>query len=212
MQDVVKASAAALLVPAAVLGAGMILALSGGFGALGSLGQAFAGPALPAFAKLPGPVGRPGHRSSALAVALSSARSNARSPAPGAPPPATQGGRPTPSRASRPGTFHQGGGHVVTPGGGHRPGPTPAPPPTSGPPAGGPPPSGPPPSPASHPTVIDGVVSLGTSVTGRLPAPVGTIATQTLKSVGQAVGGGLTPRSSASRSAVSGVVSGLHLP
>jgi hypothetical protein len=35
--------------------------------------------------------------------------------------------------------------------------------------------------------VIDGVVALGTSVTSKVPGPIGALATQTLQSVGAAV-------------------------
>jgi hypothetical protein len=126
MEDLLRASATALLLPGAVLASIVALALSGGFGALGSIGQAFGGPSLPAFASPPKPVGsglRAAHRPSAIAVALAApaARTAGRPhPASGG----TTGSRPArrPSH-SAPGTFHQGGGPA--PGiGGHQPPPT----------------------------------------------------------------------------------------
>src|SRR5581483_11047836 len=55
-------------------------------------------------------------------------------------------------------------------------------------------PGSPPAPPPQPPTVIDKVVSLGTSVTQRVPGPVGTVATQTLQSVGHTLNGILSPR------------------
>lgn len=63
----------------------------------------------------------------------------------------------------------------------------------------------PPPTPA--PTVGSGVVAIGTSITGRLPGPVGTVAAQTLQSVGSTVDRVLPLSTS-----VAGSKLGLHLP
>lgn len=195
-QELFRASAAALLAPGAVLAALVVLAVGGGFGALGSLGQAFAGPSLP-LAKsthaLGGARSNRGHASAVL-VALAPRRpapSVTRSTAPAA----TTG--PSPGHSTQPtGSSHHGGGSTGSgppsnPGGPGSPG-------SPGTPGTPPPPTAPPPTSPPHPsTLIDGVVALGTSVTEKVPGPIGALATQTLKSVGQTLDGIIAPRTHA---------------
>jgi hypothetical protein len=198
-QELFRASAAALVTPAAVLGALLVLALSGGFGALGSLGQAFSGPRLPRFgysAAGANRAPRATHVTAAQRVAAA-----VPGPRPAGPARTAGGGTPTKSGPHQPPR-----GKPGTPGAPGAPGTpgTPGPPNTPGPP-GGPPE---PPSPPAHtPTLVDRVVSLGTSVTERVPGPVGALATQTLQSVGHTLDGVISP-SSGGRS----VLAGLRLP
>ncbi len=199
-----RASGAALLAPAGVLAALAVLGLSGGFGSLGALGEAFSGPSLAGGLGASGlstaSSGHPGSTAVVLARAIlpgagsgPGTRSFGSSGA-GAPPPHTS---PPPARtAPRAGGATPGGGSGPTsnPGGGSGP--------TSNPGGHGRPVTGPrPPGPTGHPTLIDGVVSLGTSVTSRVPGPVGSLATGTLKSVGHTLDGVLGGSSGDSRSA-----------
>ncbi len=202
-QQLLRASGAAVLAPGAVLAALAVLALSGGFGSLGALGEAFAGPSVPGAPKSARLVPAP----SALragAVLLARATSPVGSPAPAAGsagPPAASSAPGSPIRPG-PGPAHRGGG---TAGGGSGPTSNPGghrPPATGSGPAG----------PSGHPTLIDGVVSLGASVTSRVPGPVGSVATSTLKSVGHTLDGILGSRSGGSRSVLGGVVARLKSP
>jgi hypothetical protein len=60
---------------------------------------------------------------------------------------------------------------------------------------------------------VDGVVKIGTSVTSKLPGPVGSAATQALQSVGQAVDKILPPPPSARPPVSPGkLLGGVHLP
>ncbi len=181
------AYAAALLVPCAIFASVLVLALTGGFGQLRRLDQAFGGPSAPAALgraatgataggapTAPAPL-LPVAAASTTATAARSTVSTAAGTAP------VQG----------PGTSAPG----ANPGGGLAPVNQPSaggtgPPQSTG--TGSPPPapvSGPPPTqpPSRPPTLVDQVVNLGTSVTGTLPAPVGPLATQVLQGAGQAV-------------------------
>jgi len=193
-----RASAAALLAPGAVLAALVVLALSGGFGALGSLGQAFAGPSLPAAGKARASSGSNGRRrhSSAVLVALAApapsggaaiARPVASGPGTGiGTSPVLSPGHPGGGSAGH-GPGSGGSGSSGSPGSTGSPGSPGSPPPSPSPPPTAPPPPHP-------PTLVDGVVALGASVTEKVPGPIGALATQTLKSVGQTLDGIIAPR------------------
>jgi len=172
------ASAAALLVPGGIFAALLVLAFAGSFGQLGRLSQAFAGPAPPA-AVQPAAAATASGRTALLPVVTASARVSgtaARSTSAGAgaavlgngigngSTPATSTGPSSPGRAISP------------------TGPT-------GPPTGTRPPcaSACNPPPPQRPTVIDQVVSLGSSITSTVPGPAGQLASQALKQVGAAV-------------------------
>ena len=160
---------AAIIVPGMLVASLGVLAVAGGFGGLGALGQAFSGPPTPAAILTGGRGGAAAHPLPARLVAALSA------------PPATPS---TPSGAPgarAPTTPVQSGG----------PGPRASiGPPASGPRTGGSP-SGarprttsPQPQPQPQPTAIDKVVGSGTSVTAQLPGPVGSTATSALKTAG----------------------------
>lgn len=173
------ASGAALLVPGGVIAALLLLGLAGSFGRLGGLGQAFSGPSLPAPTPVAGVAHGPAGRAPALLAVISAPATVAASAVSGnraAPTQAATGPQPTTSPSpSR------------TPSGGSGGGGAPTAPPNPGVPSG---PGGcvscgqPPPT---HQTLIDQVVNLGTSVTSKLPGPVGQLTTQILKQVGAAV-------------------------
>jgi hypothetical protein len=182
----------ALLAPVTMIGVLVVLALGGGFGGLGALGQLVSGPAVPAGTNVPG--GRAGSGSStqvlpvvpaSTAAALVGTRAPTRvavtSPGVG-----RAGG-------SAGGSSHAGsGGQRVSPAPGH--GATPpvsAPAPT--PP--GPPVSTPSPAPGPVPALVNQVVAVGVSVTSKLPAPLAAIGTGALESVGQALNSLLAPHS-----------------
>ncbi|MFL5830365.1 MAG: hypothetical protein ACJ76X_10640 [Solirubrobacteraceae bacterium] len=230
------ASGVALLVPGAMVGALAALVLAGGFGRLGTLGQAFSGPAIPVVGGS-GPVGHGARPAPSLprALALASAGaapvaggvggggaagavgggasagrgaggSGARS---GGSPPGSGGGGGSGSggggssgsggggggggsggggsggggggSGSGGGGSGSGGGGSGSAGGqGSGGGGGPGGPGGPGTGGGGTPPSGP-------PTLTDTVVSVGTAATNQVPGPVGTLATQTLQSVGATV-------------------------
>jgi hypothetical protein len=196
------ASGAALLVPGTLAVALVLLGFAGGFGRLGALGQAFAGPSIPTAAGIPGR----GHHRAPTPPLVPAAPATA--PAAAAPATASTGTGAAPSGVihtgptGAPGTVPSGGGGRSHGGGGsgshhggnpRTPTPTPAPAPT---PTPAPPPSGP-------TGLIDGVVDLGTSVTNKVPGPVGTTATQLLQSLGKTVDGLLPLAQSSDASAQS---------
>jgi hypothetical protein len=202
------ASSAALIVPCALLGALVVLALGGGFNGVGVLGQIFAGPPTPSVAGggvSGGHAGGAAHALPVIPVAavrpLGAGRGQA---VPGG------GGRRGGAPVSSGGTG-RGGGAVVgiaAPTVGSRPGPPvrSAPPAPAGPgPASSAPASPAPtqstpqlsPSPKPQPTPVDQIVNAVTPVTQQLPAPVGPAATQVVQSVGSAADGLLPPSSGA---------------
>jgi len=202
-----RASGAALLVPGAIVLALVLLGLAGGFGQLGTLSQAFAGPAVPGGSTVAGgvvsaraaapvlPIARGGAPAPLLAAtrAGAGAGGGVRSGAGG--PPASTGPLPG-SGSTGPGTGSTG------------PGPGRA----SGPTAGGGPGTG---GGGGRPTLIDPVIELGTSVTNQVPGPAGGLATQLLQSVGKTVDSVPAPASSSSSSVastVSTLVAPLRLP
>jgi hypothetical protein len=199
------ASSAALIVPSAMLAALLVLALGGGFGSIGVLGQLFAGPSLPGIgapggghvvsgrgvrgftsASLPvipavtpvaGPRREVVHQASAVPTVPSASRGTGA--AGGA-----IGGTGGTVRPVTQGTGSSGSGGSGA--GGSGAGGSPAgSSPGSGSSAPSPQPqTGPPPP---QPTPVDTVVNVVTSVTQQLPAPVGPVATQTAQAAGSAV-------------------------
>ncbi len=181
------ASGAALLVPGGVFAAMALLALGGSFGELGALGQAFAGPTSP-IAVAPAAALTPSAHPRLLPIATTGVvrltavtggagtAGAAGTPAPGHSAGPTPSGSPSTQPTSSPGTPSPG---TPNPG-------TPNPPPTGCGSSCTPPPR-PPRPPAPQPTLVDQVVSLGTSLTSKVPGPVGQTATQALQQVGAAV-------------------------
>jgi hypothetical protein len=189
------ASSAAMIVPSAMLAAVIVLALGGGFGQVGVLGQIFAGPpapsgsgglspgrgaatvarslpALPAVALRPSTPGTR-HRVAPVAPVGSGARRSGAALAPvgGAVPIAANGGS-TPARPAPTGSV-------------------PSAPVPTGPAASAPSPPAPQPSP--KPTVVDQVIKVVTPVTQQLPAPAGPAVTQAVQAAGSAADGLLPP-------------------
>ncbi|MEA2196597.1 MAG: hypothetical protein QOJ25_648 [Solirubrobacteraceae bacterium] len=185
----------ALLAPVTMIAALVVLAIGGGFGGLGALGQLVSGPAVPVGSSAAGgaSIGQAKHRTTPLVLAVVPAPSaTARTRAPAT----------SPAGAVRPGAGGSpgGGGTVqrVTPRGGHgAPGPTriappgklPTPTPT---PAPTPSPTPAPPV-APLPALVNQVVAVGESVTSKLPGPVGALGSGVLQSLGQTLDQLLTP-------------------
>ncbi len=170
------ASGVALLVPGAVALALVLLAVAGGFGQLGDLSQALAGPSAPASAAAPG-VGAAAHTGGAIlpVETATAARPGLAARAPGIGSRGRAGSRHAnpgagtgPIATTAPGRGSTGTGSTGT-------GP--------GTPAGG----GGQPSAGSGHTLIDGVVNAGTSVTSQLPGAAGSVTTGLLQSVGKGV-------------------------
>jgi hypothetical protein len=184
----------------------LVLALSGAFSQVGVLGQLFVGPSLPGAATAGGQpgsgVGPRGTAAAALPVipavpisASASVSSPRRAVVRHAP-----AGRPvlTASRGTgvAGGAIGTTGGTVVTVGTGGSGGGTAGGSGGSGggPPAGSSPGSGstspqpaPPPQPKPKPTPVDTAVTVVTSVTQQVPAPVGPAVTQTVQAAGSVV-------------------------
>jgi hypothetical protein len=186
------ASSAALIVPSAMLAALVVLALGGGFGHVGVLGQIFAGP--------------PGPSASGGTTAGGGTATVARSLPPipfRALRPSTSGTRhrATPIAAGGSGTGRSGGAlapvggaqPIVAAGGSTptRPVPTGSVPTASVPTGSAPAPPAPPPSP--KPTVVDRAINVITPVTQQLPAPAGPAVTQAVQTAGSAADGLLPP-------------------
>jgi hypothetical protein len=197
------ASGAALLVPGAIVLALVLLGLAGGFGQLGTLSQAFAGPAVPGGSTSVGGVVSAGAATPVLPIArggapaplLAAARAGA----------GAGTGLGTGAGGPRAGTGPLRGSGSTGPGTGSTgPGPGRG----SGPTAGGGAGTG---GGGGQPTLIDHVIELGTSVTKQVPGPAGGLATQLLQSVGKSVDSALAP-SSRSSSALAGTVTTLVAP
>jgi hypothetical protein len=177
---------AAVLVPGLIVAALAIVALSGGFTALGALSQAFAGPAPPAgqpfstqvLRALPAP-GVPA--ATAVAGVRPASATGGAAPAPSGGSGGRAGGGSGGSGSGGSGGGRSGGGSG---GGGSHGGGSGGQPPGSG--------SGP------NPTVVDQVAGAGTAVTGQLPGPVGPLATQQVgqaaSALDQALAGGSSPK------------------
>jgi hypothetical protein len=166
------ASGAALLVPGTVMAALLLLAIAGGVGGFGALGQAFAGPAAP-----PGELAATTNGTAAPLVPVPGAGTGATlvastvaaGPATGL---ASVGaGNTTPQGNNHNNRHNHSNHHHTTTGG-------PTTHPVQGATAGGTITPGP------APTAWDSLVGLGTSITRRLPGPVGTLTTHLLDSVG----------------------------
>jgi hypothetical protein len=184
------ASSAALIVPSAMLAALVVLALGGGFGQVGVLGQIFAGPAAPS---------APGATTSAagagaVARLVPAIPEVALRPAASRHARAGRGAVPVGSGSRRGGaTLAPAGGAlpIVATGGSTpaRPGPTgPAPTavtPTHPAPAA----PSPQPRPSPRPTVADRVVKVVTPVAQQIPAPTGPAVTQAVQAAGSAADG-----------------------
>jgi hypothetical protein len=169
---------AATIVPGTLIAALAVLALAGGFARLGALGQVLAGPTAPVASSAIGHGGAPRPLPAALVATLSAAGTPAQPagggtavsrPGNGASP----GSSGVPSTAGPPPVVPPGGGGGG--GGGGARGPAtrsrPSPPPASKP----------------QPTVIDGIVTTGTSVTSQVPGPAGSAATGALQAAGSTV-------------------------
>jgi hypothetical protein len=213
------ASGAALVAPGAVVAALLALGLAGGFGQLGTLSQAFAGPAIPASSHVggaPGSIPAPARVLPIIAAPAPTGATPVAAPGRGGnPAPSARRTTPNPGTASiGPGTgtgsgsgaagsggagTGTGGGSTGSGGGSGGGGGT----------GGG--------TPTGQPTLVDGVVKLGTSITKHVPGPVGALATQLLESLGKTVDGVLPQSAGPSLAApavtaVKGLVSALHLP
>jgi hypothetical protein len=175
------ASGVALLVPGAVALALIALAVAGGFGQLGDLSQAFAGPAAPATVPVHAAPGTRGgtHAPAVLPVAVAAAPVTR---------PAATGGRAVGGghghAAPSTGSPQAGIGPVVTGGPGNGSSGTGGHTGTGGSPTGG---GSPPSGSGGTPTLVDGVVGVGTKVTSQLPGSVGKTATGVLQSAGKTV-------------------------
>jgi hypothetical protein len=181
------ASGAALLVPGTIVVALALLGLAGGFGQLGSLGQAFAGPGVPGgvqvAAKFRGSTAKTPLVSvrtptpASAGAALTGSTATAVSPAGASPATGSHGQRGPGPAGFDGGGGNRGGSSGHTGGSGQGgPGGTTTPPTTT-------------PSPTAHPTLVDGVVSVGTTITKALPGPIGSVATQLLQNLGKSVDG-----------------------
>ncbi|MGN6872602.1 MAG: hypothetical protein ACTHMY_29790 [Solirubrobacteraceae bacterium] len=185
------ASTVALIVPSAMLAALIVLALGGGFGQVGVLGQIFAGPPAP---------------SAAGGTAVGSGAGTVAQSLPAIPAAALRASTPgarhraTPVAPVRAGSRRSGGslapvgGAPITATAGptsSRPAPTGSAPTGSGPIAVAPSPPAPPPSP--KPTVVDRVIKAVAPVTEQLPAPAGPAVTQAVQAAGSAANGLLPP-------------------
>ncbi|HEY8763876.1 MAG TPA: hypothetical protein VIM18_06790 [Solirubrobacteraceae bacterium] len=188
------ASGAALLVPGAIAGALVILVFAGGFARLGTLGQALSGPALPG-GSMRVSATPPGSGRSTLGRALAAAAAPAGAASGGTVAGtssginASRGGTPGSGGSRLGGTGSGGSGGGGTGGGGNSgSGGTPGSGGSgSGNPAGGSGGAGSPPPTPAPPSTVGKVVGAATAVTQQVPGPVGTVATQTLESVGSTV-------------------------
>jgi hypothetical protein len=147
----------------------LVLALAGGFGALGSLGQAFAGPSIPATGRVPGAPGA-ARSPRALPVVAPAPTAAARGPV------ITSGG----GGSARVTTHHPASHGIGStgPGRGSGTGATgPRTPswPHSGGSGGGAATGG---TGGAATSLLNNVAQLGTSITNKIPGPVGGLATQ----------------------------------
>jgi hypothetical protein len=176
MRELSRASLLALTAPGAIVAALVVLALSGGFASLGSLGQTFAGPAVPT-SLTAAAAGVPRGESRLLArlpVAASQSPHGAALPAAGPP-------------GSAPATAPGGSAPPTTGPGQRQPGGRPGRHGGSGGGSAGTVASSPAPPPPASP--VDRLVGAAAVVTGTLPGPVGSAATQAVESVGKVLDG-----------------------
>src|SRR5947209_12167680 len=191
------ASSAALIVPSAMLGALLVLALGGGFGQIGVLGQIFAGP--PATNVGGGATLGGGGRAAApslAAIAVAAVRAGSPHPRTGHAGTASgQGGTgvvPAPSRGPTQTGGAVGGAAPISGGEGQAPAPVPPRPAPAGPPSTQP--SSPSPQRPPRPTPVDRIVGALTPVTGQVPAPAGPAVTQAAEAAGSVADRVLPPR------------------
>ena len=186
------ASSVALIVPCAMVAALVALALGGGFGGLGVLGQVFAGPSIPnsgplvaggsgahAATRTAGPAAIP-----VIPVVRVVARAPTRRRSAAAGPGAPGTARSSAGLGSTGATIAPGGATTrpvsgSSGSGSPRPPASPSPAPTSSTPS-------PSPSPAPQPSPVDTVVNTVTSVADQVPGPAGPVATQVVQAAGSA--------------------------
>lgn len=192
----------ALMGPAAVIAALIVLALGGGFGGLGALGQLVSGPAVPAGSVLAGggPGGAAGRHAASGVLPVVPAAALARPRL--ARPRTSAAGTSAPVRGhrARGSSTAAGAGkqHVIARGHAYGeppprlpsrpapPKPTPAPTPT---------PTPAPTSTAPLPALVNQVLGGVESITSKIPGPLGQLGTGTLQGLGQTLDGILTPQS-----------------
>lgn len=187
------ASSVALIVPSAMLAALVVLALGGGFGQVGVLGQIFAGPPAPSV------TGGAAAGAGAGGVARSLPAIPAAALVAGPSLPAPRHVRTAPGRGSArvvP-VSSRGTGGAIAPVGGVAPivsGPGRTPVPSRPAPTGSTPSApSPQPGPSPQPTPVDRIVNTITPATEQLPAPAGPAVTQAVQAVGSAADGVLPP-------------------
>jgi hypothetical protein len=177
MRQLFRASGAALLAPGTVACALIVLGFAGGFSKIGSLGQALSGPAAPPAAAASGRASMSGSASS-IGKALNTLTAVT---VPGAGLGGSHGTVVAGVGGVGPGNSRHGGAGGA--------GSIGRPAPTSGGAKGGSPRkgrgTGTVTGTGTSPTVVDTLVKPVTSVTSKIPGPVGTAATATLKSLGQ---------------------------
>jgi hypothetical protein len=177
------ASSAALIVPTAMMAALIVLALGGGFGQVGVLGQIFAGPPAPTAAGGRAAV-TVAHSLQAIPAAALVARASRRATRNVGTAPGRGRNRAVPVSARGTGGA-VGGAAPIVGGGSHAPVPSqPAPTQSSPPPA-----RSPQPRPRPQPQPVDQIVSTVTPVTQQLPAPAGPAVTQAVQAAGSAADG-----------------------
>lgn len=186
------ASSVALIVPCAMVAALVALALGGGFGGLGVLGQVFAGPSIPNAGSLVagGSATREpsrGASSSIPVIPVARFVAATHGGAAGRGVASSRTGVTRPSLPSAGGAIGQGGvtARPVT----HAPVPTSSTPPAAAAPAPASANPSPSPTPSPQPAPVDTIVNTVTSVTGQVTAPAGPGVTQAVESVGSAANG-----------------------
>jgi hypothetical protein len=202
-RQLLGASSAALIVPATMFTALVVLALGGGFSQIGVLGQIFAGPpAPPVGAAASGHAGGTARLTAGALPVIPGASAGSAGHAPGARGGAGRG-RVVPLSPGRPGRT----GGALAPVGGAAPivtqgavGGAPRPSPSAGGSGSAPPGSAPSspspqpqPQPSPQPTPVDQVVQVVTSVTQQVPPPVGSAVTGLAQSAGSAADSLLPP-------------------
>jgi hypothetical protein len=191
------ASSVALIVPSAMLAALVVLALGGGFGQVGVLGQIFAGPPAPSLAGGTAAGGGTGPVSRSLPVIPAAAFLAGPSR------PARRAGMaPGRGRARVVPVSSRGTGGAIAPVGGvtpivSGPGRTPVPshpaPTGSAPTAPAPAQPSPQPGPTPSPTPVDRIINTIAPVTQHLPGPAGPAVTQAVQAAGSAADSLLPP-------------------
>jgi hypothetical protein len=183
------ASSVALIVPSAMLAALVVLALGGGFGQVGVLGQIFAGPPAPSASGGALTAGHGGAAARALPVIpVAALLAGPARPGTGRAGTTPRGGRTVPVASGGTGRALApvGGVAPIVSGGGQVPVPSRPAPAGSAPTGSAPTQPAPQPSPSPRPTPVDQIVKTVTPVTQQLPAAVGPAATQAVQAAGSA--------------------------